>query len=656
MTNNVQEEFEMERMQELVELLNYYRELYYTKDAPIVSDAEFDKLYDELLALEKSTGIILKNSPTRIVGGETNKKFEQSTHLKRLYSLDKCQSFDELEAWMQRLKKTVGFLPEFTAEYKFDGLTINVLYENGILVKASTRGNGEVGENVTEQVKTISNVPKEIEYKGRIEVQGEGIMRLSALNKYNLTAKDPLKNARNAVAGAIRNLDPKVTKSRNLDVFFYNIGYSEKEFASQIEMRNFIVEQGFEVGGDFELLNSKLQAEKYADNTEANRDSLDYLIDGIVFKVNDSNLREQIGYTEKFPKWAIAFKFKPDEMTTILKDVVWQVSRTSKLNPLAILQPVDIAGVTVQRATLNNFQDIQKKKVKIGDRVFIRRSNDVIPEITGVAVESEDAVEIEKPTVCPACGSLVESKGAFLYCTNQTDCAPQIVSKLTHFASKGAMNIDGLSDKTCELLYNELAIKEFYQLYALKNEDLEGLEGFGEKKIKNLIDSIQKSKNSTLDRLLYAVGIMGIGKKSAKDLANKFETLQNIMQGKVIDFLNVDGVGEILAQNIEDFFANQQNVFNIEKLLENGVVLETQKTFDGVFSGEKLVLTGSLKNYKRSQAQQLIVENGGETSDTISKTVTLVVAGEDAGSKLSKAESLNIRIIDEEEFEKMLKK
>ncbi|HKL94424.1 MAG TPA: NAD-dependent DNA ligase LigA, partial [Clostridia bacterium] len=310
----------MQKIEELVKILNRYAYQYYVLDEPIVSDAEYDKLYDELLSLEKSTGIVLENSPTRRVGGEPLKKFEQSKHLNKLYSLDKCQNSEQFNDWVLRIKKSLGYFPKMTAEYKFDGLTINMLYENGKLVKALTRGNGEVGEIVTEQVKTIKSVPLTIDYKGQVEVQGEGIMRLSVLEKYNKRAKEPLKNARNGVAGAIRNLDPKVTATRNLDVMCYNIGASDKYFPTQQSMREFIQEQGFKLGGDFEVILSEDDAMAFAAKTEEKRGSLDYLIDGVVFKVDDKTERERLGFTEKFPKWAVAYKFKPDEVTTILND------------------------------------------------------------------------------------------------------------------------------------------------------------------------------------------------------------------------------------------------------------------------------------------------------------------------------------------------
>ena len=641
------------RMKELVNTLNEWARLYYEEDAPVVSDAEYDRLYDELRALEKEEGYSLKNSPTHRVGGAPKGKFEQSTHLLRLYSLDKCQSKEELCEWCNRLVKAVGYFPKLTCEYKFDGLTLNILYNKGELIQASTRGNGTVGEVVTEQVATIRRLPKQIGYKGKIEIQGEGILRLSALERYNSTAEEPLKNARNGAAGAIRNLDAKVTAKRDLSFFAYNIGYSDKRFSSQEEMREFVKQQGFETEGDFEIVNSFEEAAAYADMVGEKRETLDYLIDGVVFKVDDAALRDEIGFTEKFPKWAVAYKFKADEMTTTLNDVVWQVSGSAKLNPIAVLEPVGIGGVTVSRATLNNYGDIVKKKVKIGDKVFVRRSNDVIPEIMGVAIESEDAKPVEKPSFCPVCHAPVKEVGAFLYCTGD-NCAPQIISKLDHFASKDAMDIDGFSEKTAELLYNETHVKDAVDVMNLTAIDLFGLDGFGEKKIANLLASIKKSKRTTLDRFLFALGIDGIGKKTAKDLVKRFRTLENLQNATIDELSAVDGIGDVLANNIYEFFRDSNNVDFVNRLIKSGVEFEEQSQKSGVFSGLKVVLTGSLPTYKRSEATKLIEDNGGEVASSVSKTVDLVLAGEDAGSKLDKAQKLGIRIIDESEFRSML--
>lgn len=642
-----------DRMKELVEKLNRYAALYYEEDAPVISDAEYDAMYDELRALEESEGYALKNSPTHRVGGAPQKKFEPSRHLLRLYSLDKCKTEGEIAEWYDRIVKAVGKEPEITAEYKFDGLTLNILYEGGKLVKAATRGDGVTGEEVTAQVKTIAGVPRTISYTGRIEIQGEGIMRLSALAAYNAKSDEPLKNARNGAAGAIRNLDPAVTASRNLSFMAYNIGYSDRHFASQREMHDFLTEEGFETESDFTVLKGADAAFAFAEKVGELRPTLDFLIDGVVFKVNDTALRDEIGYTEKFPKWAIAYKFKADEMTTVLRDVVWQVSRSAKLNPLAVLDPVDIGGVTVRRATLNNYGDILKKKVKIGDRVFIRRSNDVIPEIMGVAEEAPDAKEVEKPTVCPACGAPVREEGAFLYCTGE-HCAPQIVSCLDHFASKDAMDIDGFSEKTAEQFYNELHMTSPVGLMRLKKEDIVGLERFGDKKADNLIAAIAAAKDTTMDRLLFALGIDGIGKKTAKDLAARFGTFEALEKADRDALTAVDGIGEILADNIVSYFANEDNLRLIADLFASGVTVREAEKKSGVFEGMRVVLTGSLPTYKRGEATALIEENGGEVASSVSKTVDLVLAGSDAGSKLEKAQKLGIRIIDEEEFKRML--
>ena len=643
------------RMKELVDLLNKYASLYYEQDAPVVSDAEYDALYDELRRLEESEGYSLKNSPTHRVGGAPQKKFEQSKHLLRLYSLDKCQSIDEFYEWCARTEKVVSPLPTLTAEYKFDGLTLNLLYDNGKLVQATTRGDGVTGEIVTAQVRTISKLPREIEYKGKIEVQGEGILRLSNFNKYNLTAAEPLKNARNGVAGAIRNLNPAVTAERNISFFAYNVGYSDKTFETQKDIRDFLIEQGFETEGDFALVSTREEIEEYINRAEKMRGGLDYLIDGLVFKVNNLAYRDELGYTEKFPKWAIAYKFKADEMTTTLNDVVWQVSRSAKLNPLAVLEPVDIGGVTVKKATLNNYGDILRKNVKIGDRVFIRRSNDVIPEIMGVAETHDHSKQVEKPTVCPACGAPVKEVGAFLYCTGE-HCAPQVISALDHFASKDAMDIEGFSEKTAEQFYNEIGLRTLVDLMNLKPEDMFGLEGFGDKKINNLISSIEKSKKTTADRFLYALGVDGIGKKTAKDLIKHFRTLKNLAEATEDELASVDGIGGILAKNIVDYFSDEGNRKLVADLIESGIILEEKEEIDGALKGLKFVLTGSLPTLKRGEATLLIEQNGGEVASSVSKTVDIVLAGEDAGSKLQKAEKLGIKIISEEEFLSMIGK
>ncbi len=639
-------------MQKLVDKLNKYAHEYYVLDNPTVSDKDYDELYDQLVNLENETGIVLANSPTKRVGGEPLKSFESYEHKLRLYSLDKAKSIGEVSGFFDKLTKALDSSPKLTLEHKFDGLTLSLTYENGILVKGATRGDGEKGEDVTAQISTIRTIPLEIKHKGTIEIQGEGIMKYSAFNSYNAKAETPLKNPRNAVAGAIRNLNPQITAQRKLDFFAYNIGYSEENiWSNQTEVHDFLIEQGFLVDDVFYEITTVDEAEKALNEIECNRQNLDYLIDGAVFKVDDISAREEIGYTEKFPKWALAYKFQALEATTIIKDVIWQVSRTAKLNPLAILEPIDLAGVTVQRATLNNIMDIQKKDLKIGSRVLVRRSNDVIPEIMGVYEHTENSIEILPPSVCPACGAEVRLDNVFYYCTNDVNCCPQIVSSFDHFASKPCMNIEGFSEKTAEQLYSELKVDTFDKLYTLTAEQLLGLEGFKDKKAQNLIDSINASKDVTLSRFIFALGIPTIGKKAAKELADKFQSLQKIIDATAEQITEIDDFGAIMADNVVSYFSDELKLQVIANLLAVGITIKAESApKEGVFSGKIVVLTGALTTYKRGAASEIIVNLGGKMAESISKKVNLVIAGADAGSKLAKAEKLGIPVIDENEF------
>ena len=641
----------MDEMTSLKDRLNNLAYRYYVLDDPAVSDAEYDALYDKLVALEKSTGVVLPDSPTRRVGGKPLSKFEQVRHLGRLYSLDKCKTREELRAWMDKLC-VGGKMPRVSVEYKFDGLTINLTYRDGKLVQAATRGDGVTGEVVTEQVKTIRSVPLSIPYKGVLEVQGEGIMRLSALEEYNSDPTvTPLKNARNAAAGAIRNLDPAQTAKRKLEVVCYNVNYIEgRRFDSGSEMMAFLKEQKFKVSDMYVLADDEETVFGTLDKIESVRPTLDFLIDGAVVKADDFAMREELGYTEKFPRWAMAFKFAAEEMTTTVRDVIWQVSRTGKLNPLAVLDPVDIGGVTVSRATLNNISEIRRKDVRIGSRVFVRRSNDVIPEITGVAEQPEDAVEIEVPTVCPACGSPVEVRGVFAYCTDSEACEPALVSRFSHFVCRDAMDIEGLSDKTLELLYSEGKIRDFADLYSLSADDLTDLEGFKDKKTSNILAAIAASKHTELKRFLFAIGIPGIGKKAPAQLADAFGTMDAVERAQKEELTALDDFGEIMADNVIGFWRDPRRKAEVDRLIAAGITFEQREKTEGAFSGKRVVLTGSLQRYTRSEAKKLIEERGGEVADGVSAKVNLVIAGEAAGSKLDKAKKLGIEIIDETQF------
>lgn len=645
-----------DRMRQLVDLLNKYAYEYYVLDNPTVSDGEYDKLYDELKSLEEQSGVVYFDSPTKRVGGEPISAFKKHRHITRLYSLDKAVSEDEIRSFDAKIRKVMAN-PEYTVEYKFDGLTISLTYEDGKFVRATTRGNGEVGEDVTAQVLTIKTFPLSIAYKGTLEVKGEAVIRLSVLDEINKTSEETLKNARNAVAGAIRNLDPKVTEKRKPEIYFYDVNYmSEGQLDSQTEAIDFLKKNGFKVYDFLRICKSVddiFDALKYI---EEQRKKIDVLTDGAVIKLNSFKARDVLGSTEKFPRWAIAFKYEPEEVTTVLDDVIWQVGRTGKLTPLGILQPVELCGVTVKRATLNNFGDILRKKVKKPARVLIRRSNEVIPEILGATEYFDDSKDIEKPEFCPYCKTKLEEAGANIFCPNK-DCRPRVVGNLVNFAQKDAMNIDGFSEMTAGQLFDELGTDKFSDLYKLTAETLEKLDGFQKKKAENLIKSIEKSKKVPLESFIFALGIDGIGKKTAKELAKKYGSLDALEKAEREQILSIGDIGEVLATNIIDYFKDEDNLKEIAELLSLGVKPHYEDIKIGnTFEGQKVVLTGTLSSFKRSEAQKIIESLGGECMGSVSKLTTLVIAGEEAGSKLDKAKSLGIKIIGEDEFKQMINK
>lgn len=667
----------IERIKTLINELNKHSYNYYTLDNPTITDKEYDNLYDELHSLEIEANYFQADSPTQRVGGEVLNKFEKHIHIGKLWSLDKAQSIEELYTWQQRANKLKDEynlshddkLPEleFILEFKFDGLTINLTYDNGILIQGATRGNGTVGEAILPQLKTIKALPLSINYKGKMEVQGEGLMPLSALEKYNKTADEPLKNARNAAAGALRNLDPKVTEKRMLSAYIYNVGYIEgMDFRTHEEMSEFLKSNRFPVFNYMKKFKKmdELVAEIEVLNLE--RKNLDILTDGLVIKINDMKTREALGYTQKFPRWAVAYKFEAEEFTTKLLDIEWNVGRTGKVTPTAILEPVDIGGVTVKRATLNNYDDIQRKNVKINSTVWIRRSNDVIPEIMGVVEDKENfnegfdtnekLNEIKMLTHCPACGDELIKNGVHYFCPNSMSCRPQLVSAIVHFASRNAMNIDGFSEKTAYQLFDELNLKSLPQLYEIKKEDLIGLERFADKKAENLIEAIEKSKDCDLDRFIYALGIPNVGEKTAKDLIKRFKTLDNLKNATFEELIEVSDVGDIIANSIIEFFHDKQILDNIDKLLNLGIkpkYEEKEVSTEGPFIGKTVVLTGTL-SIGRNEAKEIIERLGGKVSGSVSKKTDYVIAGEDAGSKLDKAKELGVKVLNEEEFKNII--
>ena len=659
----------MAQMKQLIEAINKHAYLYYTLDRPSLTDAEYDALYDRLAALEKETGTVLPDSPTRRVGGEILKGFKPHRHKSRLWSLDKAQNKDGLMVWHTRLLKLVDQYnlanpdrplpkPAFVVELKFDGLTLNLTYENGLLVQASTRGNGQVGEGILAQVKTIRSVPLRIPYTvGTIEVQGEGVMFLSVLEEYNKTAAEPLKNARNAAAGALRNLNPAVTAERKLDAFFYNVGYSDDiQFTTHQEMIAFLKDNHFKVNAytqyfdDIERVFGEL--EKLAEL----RSGFDFLIDGAVVKVTDMRTREILGYTDKFPRWAVAFKFEAEEAVTTLLSVTWELGRTGKLTPVAKVEPVELAGVTVQNCTLNNRGDIERKGLKfgLGTLVHIRRSNDVIPEILGKVTEEQDGQEIHAPDVCPACGSALEWRGAHLFCPNKNACRPQLIGRLAHFASRDAMDIETFSEKTAEQLYDELGVRDPADLYELHFEQLVGLERFGEKKANNLLNALEKSKARDLSSFLFALGIPNTGKTTTKVLADHYCSLDAIMAADREELQGLPDIGGIVADSIVSFFQDEKMKASVDKMLRLGVFPRVEEKAapaktEGFFYGKTVVLTGTLPTLSRDEAGKMLEAVGAKVTGSVSKKTDVVIAGESAGSKLTKAQDLGIRIIDNEE-------
>jgi len=642
-------------MRELIDQLNKWAYEYYVLDNPSVSDREYDKLYDELKALEEETGRVEFDSPTKRVGGEPVKGFERHRHISRLYSLDKAVTYDELDAFFARVGK-VAENPEYTVEYKFDGLTMCLTYENGKFVRATTRGNGVDGEDVTAQCLTIRSFPLAVPYKGTMEVQGEAVIRLSVLEEYNKTAKEQLKNARNAVAGAIRNLDPKITAERKPEILFYNVNYmSEGSLPSQEAHFEFLKEQGFKVFPFRKLCKTADEVKAAVELIEVERKELDVLTDGAVIKLNSTPEREALGYTDKFPRWAIAYKFEAEESVTTVEKVVWQVGRTGKLTPLALVTPVELAGATVKKATLNNYGDLKRKDVKVGSKVLIRRSNEVIPEILGAVEHAEGSTDIQKPSVCPFCGSTVVETGANLFCPNKY-CRPRVIGKVEHFASKDAMDIDGLSEMTAGQMYDCLNLRECSQLYGYTAKDFAKLEGFKQRKTANIMGAIQKSKEVTLEKFIHALGIDGVGKVAAKDLARAYKSINALKEAGKEELLELENVGEVTAEAIVNWFNDEANLAELAALFAAGVAPKQPEKAErsGIFAGQFVVLTGTLEKFKRSEAQKLIEERGGECLSSVTAKTTLVIAGEAAGSKLDKAQKLGVKIIGEAEFCEML--
>ncbi len=657
------------RIEELVTELNRYAYEYYTLANPSVTDQEYDKKYDELTTLEKELNYRLPYSPTQRVGDIVLSEFKKYKHKAALWSLGKAQTIKEIEDWHKRNLKFINEynnnatekLPElkYIVTKKFDGLTVNLSYDDqGIMVTGATRGNGEIGEDVTAQVKTIKSIPLKIDSKDFLEIHGEAVMTTEAFEKYNSTAAVPLKNLRNGAAGALRNLNVAETAKRGLSAFFYDIGYKEGQpFKTYEEMLNFIKEKGFPMDDYINVCYSISDIENEIKYIEDIRFDLNYDIDGLVIAIDDIRTRELLGYTVKAPKWAIAYKFEAQETTSKLIEVEWNIGKSGRVSPTAIIEPVELAGVTVKRVTLNNMDDIKRKGVKLGAEVFVRRSNDVIPEIMGVVESSlEGAKEIIPPTHCPSCGSELHQDGVHIFCDNTLGCKSQLVKTIVHYSSRNAMNIEGFSERTAEQLFEKLNIKSISDLYKLEYEKLLELDKFGPKKAQNLLDAIEKSKECDLAAFIYALSIPNVGVKTAKDIVKEFKTLENIKNAKFEDLVKVPDVGDIVAACIINFFKEERIVSVIDELLNIGVnpSYEETETTESVFNNKTVVATGSLKNYSRTEIKNKLESLGAKVAGSVSKKTDYVIAGEAAGSKYDKAVELGIKILTEEEFEKMI--
>lgn len=653
--------------------LNEYAKLYYTLDNPAISDKEYDALYDRLKKLEEETGYVLPFSPTLRIGDEILKGFNKYSHKAPLWSLDKAQNYGELEDWFNRNKRFVedynrnheDKLPEPTyyLTRKFDGLSVNLTYdEDGVLINGATRGTGSIGEEITRQVKLIKTVPLKIEGGDLFEIHGEALMTKEAFRNYNEKAKVKLKNTRNGAAGALRNLDLNETKRRNLSIYFYDVGYKEGEpFKNYGQMIDFIKDHGFPTDGYFKKADTLEEIKEIIKENIEGRADLSFDIDGVVIVIDDMKTRELLGYTIKFPKWGIAYKFEAEEAQTKLLAVEWNVGRSGRVSPTALLEPVELAGVTVRRATLNNMDDIMRKDVKIGADVYIRRSNDVIPEIMGRVVNDNEVIEITPPSHCPSCNTPLTLIGAHYFCENTLSCKPQLIKTMVHFSSRDAMNIDGLSEKTAEAFFENLDLKKVSDFYRLTKEDLLKLPKTKDKKADNLLKAIEKSKDCSLSSFIYALGIQNVGERTSRDLVTKFKTLDRIKKATKEELLEVPDIGEVVANNILDFFKSEEVLKEIDKLLELGVKPREEREDedlnkkDNPFSNKSVVITGTMKNYKRKDLENLILSLGGIPQGSVSKKTDFVIYGDEAGSKLQKARTLGVKILTEDEFEEMIK-
>jgi DNA ligase (NAD+) len=658
-----------ERMEFLRKELEKNNVLYYEKDAPVISDFEYDAMLRELEELEQKYPIYAtEDSPTKHVGGRVNEKFSKVTHTVPMKSLGDIFSKEEVFEFTSRVRGLVGDKDlSFVVERKIDGLSVSVEYENGRLVRASTRGDGLVGEDITENARTIKNLPKSIDPSiPYLEVRGEVYMPFDVFLRVNeqaeLSGEKTFANPRNAAAGSLRQLNAKIAAERQLSIFVFNIQQIRgKEFLSHADTLRFLSNLGFEASPGFIECRTDEEIWGAIESIGESRGELSYGIDGAVIKVNEIALREILGETAKIPRWAIAYKYPPEEKQTRLLSIEVTVGRTGKLTPVAILEPVHLAGTTVSKATLNNEDFIRDKDVRIGDMVIVRKAGEIIPEIVSVNVSErpEDAKPFQMPEFCPACGErVVRSEGeAAIRCLNEL-CPAQIYRAMMHFASKDTMNIDGMGPGMINLLLDADLIHDVADIYALpeKKDLLKDLDRMGESSTANLLASIEESKSRPLSRLIAALGIRNVGVVAARTLAKAFGNMDSLKNATVLELAALPDFGMVTAQCVADFFGKESNLALIEKLRSFGVNMEENagEKAGTAFAGKIFVLTGTLSKYTRNEASELIMQQGGTVSSSVSKNTTYVLAGESAGSKLTKAQSLGVTILSEDDFEKML--
>ncbi len=651
------------RIEELINLINYHNEKYYNQDSPEIEDFEYDNLMKELIKLEEENPELKRNdSPSNRVGGKPLDKFEQVVHKIPMLSLSNAYSWEDLKDFDSRVREAVGSDVEYVVEFKIDGLSVGLNYNNGIFESGATRGNGIVGENITKNLMTIKNIPLNIDEKGELTVRGEVYISkkdFEEINKIQEEQDQPLyANPRNLAAGSLRQLDSKLTAKRPLDIFIFNLeDINSKQFKTHSESLEYLKQQGFHVSPEFKVFKTMDEIIEHIKYWTEHREDLGFGIDGMVIKVNNLAQREQMGYTAKSPRWAIAYKFPAERKETKLLDIVVEVGRTGTITPTAVLEPIRLAGTTVSRATLHNEDYINEKDIKINDTVLVQKAGDIIPQVVEVIKEKRTGEEIEfkMPEECPVCGEpTVRLEGeAAVKCIN-ISCPAQIRRGIIHFASREAMDIDGLGESIITLLLKQDLIKDISDLYYLKKEQISVLERMGDKSATNLINAINKSKENDLWRFINGLGIKLIGTKAAKILASEFKDLDKLMNATEQELINLEEFGQTMADSVVEFFKEEKNISVIEKLKEAGVNTKLIESDDAdipkIFEKMKIVLTGTLPTLKRNDAKEMIEKRGGKATSSVSKSTSFVLAGEEAGSKLTKANDLGIKVIDEEKF------